>query len=96
MVEQQPGVVCGDQRVLFGRCVAEIGGTGAVDEGDVGVAFDEAGHHGHAGGFDDLGAGGFELAGLGGDGADAIAFHQYVGGVRRCTGAVPHAAIAEQ
>ena len=64
VVEQQPRVARGDQRVFLGRRVAEIGRACAVDEGDVGVALDQAGHQRHAAGLDHLRAGRLELAAL--------------------------------
>ncbi len=96
MIQQQPGVARGDQRVLLGWGVAEVGRARAVDEGDVGVALDQAGHQGHAARLDHFRAGRLKLAALGCDRADAFAFHQHIGGVGRRARAVPYAAIPEQ
>ena len=46
--------------------------------------------------LDHLGARRLELAALGRDGADALAFDQHIGGIGRGARAVPHAAVSEQ
>ena len=96
MIQQQPSVACGDQRVLLGRGIAKVGRTSTVDEGDMRVALDEAGHQGHAARLDHLGSGCLKLAALGGNSTNALAFHQHIGRVGGRAGAVPHAAFSEQ
>ena len=60
------------------------------------MALHQAGHQCHAVGFDDVCAGRVELTAIGGDGADAVAVDQHVGGIGCGAGSVPHAAVVEE
>lgn len=96
VIQQQPSVTGGDQSVLLRRGVAEVGGAGAADEGDVRVAFHQSRHQGHALGVNYVRPSRFKLADRGGDCSDPVVLDQNVSGVGGAAGAVPDAGVLEQ
>ena len=80
MIEQRLGIAHGQQHMLFGRNVAEVGVIHGSAKGNVRVAFDEPGHQRSAAGFDDGRAVDSEPFRRRGDCFDPGAFNKHIAG----------------
>src|ERR1700759_4335006 len=96
MVKQGLCIPHGQQNMLLGRNVAEIGIVDCPSERDVRMSFYKTGHQGSAERFNHNGAVHGELVWCVGDGLDASAFDKHIGGKRGRTTTIPHAGTAEK
>src|SRR5690606_15807360 len=72
----QPRVVLGHVEQALGRVQAALDPVRSTGEGQVAVAVDHAGHHGAAGGVDDLGVTGVGFVTGGADPGDPVVLDQ--------------------